>query len=241
MYYTKIAEIDLKASRVQMGLDKLLKGAEDVEGMKIVLADEEIKLRHAEEATNAMLGKLEKSSMDAKKEADAVGKIKDACEEDARNIAAEKADAEADLAKAQPFVEEAERAVNSIKPNDLNELKKLGKPSDIIKLIFDCVGLLKMEPLNKVEPAEITLGIGKDKKTFTFIKDSFKNMQGGMLADSSFLKNIFYFSKYEKDMINDETIEFMRVFRVVTCGGAFTPSTRFVSIRRGRGWFFFDF
>ena len=31
-----------------------------------------------------------------------------------------------------------------------------------------------------------------------------------MLADSSFLKNIFYFSKYEKDMINDETIEFMR-------------------------------
>ena len=28
-----------------------------------------------------------------------------------------------------------------------------------------------------------------------------------MLADSSFLKNIFYFSKYEKDMINDETIE----------------------------------
>ena len=43
-----------------------------------------------------------------------------------------------------------------------------------------------------------------------------------MLADSSFLKNIFYFSKYEKDMINDETIEFMRVFRVVTrCWGSF--------------------
>ena len=52
-------------------------------------------------------------------------------------------------------------------------------------------------------------GIGKEKRTFGFIKDSFKNMQGGMLADSSFLKNIFYFSKYEKDMINDETIEFM--------------------------------
>ena len=65
-------------------------------------------------------------------------------------------------------------------------------------------------------------GIGKEKRTFGFIKDSFKNMQGGMLADSSFLKNIFYFSKYEKDMINDETIEFMRVFRVVTrCWGSF--------------------
>ena len=63
-------------------------------------------------------------------------------------------------------------------------------------------------------------GIGKEKRTFGFIKDSFKNMQGGMLADSSFLKNIFYFSKYEKDMINDETIEFMRA-RGVVVGGRF--------------------
>ena len=103
-----------------------------------------------------------------------------------------------------------------IKPNDLNEVKKLGKPSDIIKLVFDLVGLLKMEKMVKTETAEVTMGIGKEKRTFGFIRDSFKNMQGGMLADSSFLKNIFYFSKYEKDMINDETIEFMRVFRVLT-------------------------
>ena len=73
-----------------------------------------------------------------------------------------------------------------------------------------------MEKMVKTETAEITMGIGKEKRTFGFIRDSFKNMQGGMLADSSFLKNIFYFSKYEKDMINDETIEFMRVLRVLT-------------------------
>ena len=28
---------------------------------------------------------------------------------------------------------------------------------------------------------------------------------------------------------------------VPSCGGAFTPSTRLVSIRRGRGWFLFRF
>ena len=60
------------------------------------------------------------------------------------SMAGEKSEAEADLAQAQPFVEEAERAVESIKGNDLNELKKLPKPSDIIKLIFDCVGILKV-------------------------------------------------------------------------------------------------
>ena len=99
--------------------------------------------------------------MAAKKEADIVNEIKKGCEEEAHKIALEKADAEKDLAKAMPFVEEAERAANSIKPNDLNEVKKLGKPSDIIKLVFDLVGLLKMEKMVKTETAEITMGAAR--------------------------------------------------------------------------------
>lgn len=55
------------------------------------------------------------SSMAAKKEADAVAVIKEACMADARRIAGEKGDAEEDLAQAKPFLEEAERAVESIK------------------------------------------------------------------------------------------------------------------------------
>jgi len=216
MYTTKCKEIEVKSSRVEIGLDKLAAGAKDVEKMKIVLAQEEIKLRESEAATNAMLSKLEVSSMEAKKEADAVAKIKEACQIDAERIAGEKADAEEDLAKAQPFVDEAERAVNSIKPNDLNELKKLSKPSDIIKLIFDCVAILRMGNLNKAaEPAEVTLGVGKDKKTFMFIKDSFAIMQKGMLADTRFLQLIMQFSKVEKDFINDETIEFMQPYLIL--------------------------
>jgi dynein heavy chain len=165
LYKLKCSEVVNKASRVEIGLEKLKSGAKDVEKMKIMLAEEEIKLKKSEEATNIMLGKLELSSMDAKKEENAVSKIKEACQADAERISGEKADAEEDLAKAQPFLDEAERAVGSIKPNDLNELKKLGKPSDIIKLIFDCVSLLKMGQLVRVEQSEVTLGVGKDKKT----------------------------------------------------------------------------
>ena len=54
--------------------------------------------------------------------------------------------------------------------NDLNELKKLQKPSDVIKLIFDCVGLLKMEKVQPVQVDEITIGIGKEKQTLPFLK-----------------------------------------------------------------------
>jgi dynein heavy chain len=209
LYAQKSTEVQVKASRVSTGLEKLAKGADDVRRMKIALMDEEQKLRLAEEAANAMLSKLEVSSMEAKTEADAVANIAAACEADRARVLQEKADAEEDLAKAQPFVEEAERAVNSIKPNDLNELKKMAKPADILKLIFDCVALLKMEKLVPVQPAEITMGVGKDKRTVQFIKDSYKIAYATMLTDARFLQNIFHFSKYDKDFINDETVELM--------------------------------
>jgi len=209
LYSAKLTELNTKETNVNLGLKKLVQGAEDVEKMKIVLAQEEVKLRQAEEDSNIMLSKLQVSSMEAKKESDAVSIIKESCERDAAQVSGEKKSAEADLAKAQPFLDEAERAAQSIKPNDLNELKKLAKPTDIIKLVFDCVMILRMQGMAKIEKSSITMGIGKEKKTFDFILDSFPLAKGGMLADSRFLQLLFAFSKHEKDNINEETIEFM--------------------------------
>ena len=62
--------------------------AQDVERMKVSLAAEEHKLFTADEACTKMLGQLEMSSLEAKQEADAVGRIRDACEADALMCAA---------------------------------------------------------------------------------------------------------------------------------------------------------
>lgn len=180
--------------------------------MKIVLALEEVKLKKAEEDANIMLSKLEVSAMGAKKEQDAVSKIKEACQLDAERIAGEKSEAEEDLSKAQPFLDKAEAAVGSIKPGDLNELKKLGTPSAIIKLVFDCVNILKMGAMEKIEVVEISLGVGKEKKNIKFIKDSYPTVQKTLLADTNFLRSIMQFSKVEKDFINEETIELMACY-----------------------------
>jgi dynein heavy chain len=56
---------------------------------------------------------------------------------------------------------------------------------------------------------QVTLGVGKDKKTFMFLKDSYKIVQGGILTDTRFLQSIIQFSKVEKDFINNETVELM--------------------------------
>jgi len=105
MYSTKLATLKEKESRVKLGLDKLIQGAQDVEAMKVVLAKEQVKLEEATVSTNKMLESLEVSSAEAKLEGDQVAGIKAKCEEDASRIAAEKASCASDLAKAQPFVD----------------------------------------------------------------------------------------------------------------------------------------
>jgi dynein heavy chain len=207
IYSKKLELVKTKESRVKLGLDKLLKGAADVEKMKVELAAQEEVLKESDKECSAMLGTLQVSSLEAKKESEAVGLIRDSCEAESKTIEEEKKACQADLDKAQPFLDEAERAVNSIKPADLNELKKLPKPSDIIKLVFDCVSILRMQPMAKVEKAPVTMGIGKDKETFMFLQNSYTIIKAGMLTDAHFLKSLFYFSQHEKDNMNEETME----------------------------------
>ncbi|KAI9980320.1 hypothetical protein PInf_026449 [Phytophthora infestans] len=148
LYAEKLSEVRHQEGAVNLGLQKLGQGARDVEKMKVVLK-EEAKLVVAEAAANKMLETLQVKSLEAKKENDIVQQIREQCLADAAVILAEKEAAEEDLKRAQPFLDEAETAASSIRPNDLNELKKLAKPGDIIKLIFDCVAILQMAPLLK--------------------------------------------------------------------------------------------
>ena len=78
-----------------------------------MLAEEDKKLAVASEETNKMLEGLQISSAEAQREGDKVAKDKAACEADAERIGKEKALAEIDLAKAQPFVDKANKAIAS--------------------------------------------------------------------------------------------------------------------------------
>ncbi len=73
----------------------------------------------------------------------------------AGEIAAVKDDAEKDLAVAKPALDAALAALNSITPKDINSLKALKNPPDVIKRIFDCVLLLRMMPVDKVSCAHV--------------------------------------------------------------------------------------
>ncbi|RYE83177.1 MAG: hypothetical protein EOO65_04375, partial [Methanosarcinales archaeon] len=204
LYGVKLAETQKKEQNVNRGLEKLIKGAEDVEGLKKVLAVEQVKLVKATEDTNRLLASLEVRQAEAQVEGAKVAEIRKGCLAEASRIAAEKAACEADLAKAQPIVDKAVRAVDSIKPADINEIKKLAKPADIIRVIFDCVLVLFMKPIDKVVAAELTM----KKRAFEFIDPSF-SLAVGVMGDTSFLKSL---QTFNKDALNEETVELTRPY-----------------------------
>ena len=206
-YTAKLNDIKLKEKNVNMGLQKLIQGASDVEAMKGVLASEQVKLEVATIETNKMLGSLEISSLEAKKESDFVATKKTKCEADATRISAEKNACLEDLAKAQPFVTQAEEAINSIQAKDINIIKKLPKPLDIIKLVFDGVCILFMKPLVAVQQTTLVL----NKKDTEFIEPSFSSAQS-IMADTHFRDHLIEFGRDGKDHMNEETVELLTAY-----------------------------
>jgi dynein heavy chain len=202
MYGRKLEELKEKEARVTLGLSKLIQGAKDVEGMKRVLAEEQVKLEVATVETLKMLQSLEVNSAETKKEGDKVEVIKNKCFADAIRIAEVKTACEADLAAAQPFVDQAEDAINSIKPKDIQEVKRFGNPAHIIQLVLDGVLILFKEQLQPVRTTVLNL----NKEDIRFIEPSFRPNGLGLLSDASLLKRLLTF---KKEFMNEETIELL--------------------------------
>lgn len=205
LYSTKLSELKVKEGRVNLGLAKLIQGAKDVEDMKVVLAEEQIKLDIATLETNKMLASLEISSAEAKRESDKVSVIKEKCMADATRIGNEKAACMSDLAKAQPFVDEAETAIRSIKPADIGEVKKFANPAVIIQLIFDGILLLFKLQLSPVKMVKHVIA----KQDVTFLDSSFRPHGQSLMNKADFLAQVIEFGTNQKDLINEETIELM--------------------------------
>lgn len=113
-------------------------------------------------------------------------------------IADEKAYAEEKLEAAKPALEEAEAALNTIKPAHIATVRKLGRPPHLIMRIMDCVLILFQR---KVHPCIPDTAAPCPKPSW---QESLK-----MMASTTFLLQL---QNYPKDSINDEMIDFLQPY-----------------------------
>ena len=149
LYSQKLEEVSVLRDKINGGLEKLLQAKDQVNEMKVELAEKNKNLHQAQKEAAALLKEISANTAVAEKEKAKVAVIVDRVVKKATEINAVKEDAEKDLALAQPALDAALSALDSITQKDIGAIKGLKNPPDIIKRIMDCVLVLRRMPVDK--------------------------------------------------------------------------------------------
>lgn len=150
IYQMKHRELCEGAEKMDTGLEKLAEASESVEILKKDLAVMELELASASDKAERVLQSVTEKAMQAEIVKNQVLVVKERAELLVQSIAIEKALAEEKLEAAKPALEEAENALNTIKPAHIATVRKLGRPPHLIMRIMDCVLLLFQRKIHPV-------------------------------------------------------------------------------------------
>ena len=132
------------------GLKKLVEATESVNELSKELAVKEKELAVASKKADQVLAEVTVSAQAAEKVKAQVQVVKDKAQAIVDTISVDKAAAMEKLEAARPALEEAESALQTIKPAHISTVRKLGKPPHLIMRIMDCVLLLFQRRLESV-------------------------------------------------------------------------------------------
>jgi len=183
--------------RLGGGLTKLLQAGEDVEKMKISLAEAVVIVNEKTAACNELMtGIAEKTeTAENKKSMAAEKEIK--LKEDYERITIEKAESEAVLSEAMPALAAAAAALDSLSKAEINELKAFNNPPKAVKYTCESVCCLK----------------GTSKPDWKAAK--------AMLGDSNFLPGLIAF---DKDKVTEKSVRAVKEYQKILAGiGINTP------------------
>ncbi|XP_066590394.1 dynein axonemal heavy chain 5 [Prorops nasuta] len=198
IYRSKERELGDGAKRMDTGLAKLEEASISVEILKRELALMEKELVQASEKAEKVLLEVTERATQAEIFKNQVQRVKEKAEQLVAYIAEEKALAEEKLEAAKPALEEAEAALNTIKPAHIATVRKLGRPPHLIMRIMDCVLILFQRKIGPVV-ADTTAYCPKPSWA-----ESLK-----LMASTTFLLQL---QNYPKDIINNEMVELLQPY-----------------------------
>ena len=198
IYIEQKKSLSQLSERMNTGLEKLLEASESVAQLSKELEVKEKELLIANAEAEEVLKEVTTKAQAAEKVKLSVQVVKDKAQKVADLISQDKLVAEGKLEAARPALEEAERALQTIKASDISTVRKLAKPPHLIMRIMDCVLLLFQNHINANAMDEERPG---PKPSWGA---SLK-----MMSQTGFLQLLQNFSK---DSINDETVELMQPY-----------------------------
>jgi len=148
---------------------------------------------------------INKSRTTAIETSERVKIVRNRLQHDAQRVQQRKEEAERDLEEAIPHLEAAKEALMSIKQKDINLLKTLANPHNLIQRIMDAVLILHHKTVIPAMQDE-TVHMGKHR--FPRLKTSWRHSLV-FLRERGFLRSLLDFPK---EKLNDETIELLEPY-----------------------------
>ena len=179
------------SKRYSNGLEKLFETAKDVEKMQEELTELQPKLVVATKETDDMLVVINEKQAEANEMKTIVQGEEKICAEQAAVAKAIADDCQEQLDEAIPALNAAQKALSTLKKNDMDEVKAMKKPPGGVRLTLEAVCILM-----NVKPEKIKDPEGGSKKILDYWGPAVKHL----LNDTKFLKKL---QKYDKDNIKD--------------------------------------
>ncbi|KAJ3258377.1 Dynein heavy chain 5, axonemal [Boothiomyces macroporosus] len=195
-YQAKRNEVGGLSERMNMGLSKLIEASKSVAILQGELVFKEKDLAVASKEADAVLADVTSGTLAAEKVKEAVLKVKTKSEGIANAIKADKLIAEEKLVAAEPALEMARSALNSIQPAHISTVRKLAKPPHLIMRIMDGVLLLQKK--------KVAIPLVQDAERPCMTPSWSESLK--LMSQSDFLVSLLNFAK---DEINEETVEFL--------------------------------
>ncbi|KAE8597580.1 hypothetical protein XENTR_v10016521 [Xenopus tropicalis] len=198
IYGEKIEYVGNLSNRMKTGLAKLMEAEVSVNQLSKELAVKEKDLAVASKKADEVLQEVTFKAHAAEKVKMQVQKVKDKAQAIVDEIAIDKAAAEEKLEVARPALQEAEAALETIKPADIATVRKLGRPPHLIMRIMDCALLLFQR---KIDP------VTADPER-PCVKPSWGEALK-LMNNSGFLNSLLTFPK---DSITEEIVELLQPY-----------------------------